>query len=89
MPIFKNIFGCSSKDSTEESNHTYDDIKMLIQRMQMEQQIMQKEFNQLRIEKNNLNRDLKRIDDKIDTKFDIISGKIDNLIMMLTYRKKE
>ena len=81
MTIFDNIFSCSSVDKKEDEcnrhidilNSKYDDNSARIGNLE----------NKIDILENKFHNDINRIEDKITLRFDILSSKIDNLILFL------
>ena len=69
MPIFKNIFACSSQDTEEK-----DDIKRELNLIKNRMELLERDVNM------NLN----RFNDRIENKLSILESKIDNLVLLLT-----
>lgn len=82
MPIFKNIFNCSSKDDTKD-----DEIREEIHEIKSELQQIKKDVAILFHYNNDTRNDIRRLEEKISNKFDMLNMKIDNLIMITNTRK--
>ena len=74
--IFKNLFSCNS-------NQVEKDIQKEIDNLRNELQIIKRDIKILYNFKNESHHDLQRLEDKLDHKFDLLTSKVDNLILIL------
>ena len=86
MGIFKNLFSCNfSDDNTNESR--FDLINKEINELKRIQDELKGDIKQLYRDGNNLKSELIRLETKIDSKFDVMTIKLDNVLMLLTNKK--
>ncbi len=72
MPLLNSIFGgCSSVDNHKE------DVEHRLNKLEIQFDIMERDST------NNI----KRLEDKMTMKFDILSGKLDNILMIMNTKK--
>ncbi len=71
MPIFRNVFACSSQDTEEK-----EELKREIDRLQTRMELIERDFAN----------SVRSLNDRIDMKLSILEGKIDTLVMLLQNR---
>ena len=79
MGFFKNIFSCSFQDPVE------DNVKANMSQIQLDIKKIENDINTLFRVKTDVN-ELKRLEDKINNHFTLLSTKIDNIILILNSR---
>lgn len=67
MPIFKNVFACSSQEKEE------DDLKDRINRLEIKFDLIEREYQA----------NFRSLSDRLDIKLTMLENKIDNLILVL------
>ncbi len=74
MPLLNSIFGgCSSIDTKQEAA---DEIERRLNRLEAKLDIIERDYAM----------SMKRLEDKLSMKFDILSNKLDNFIMLFSQR---
>ncbi len=73
MPVFRNIFACSSQDTTDQEK---EELKREIDRLSTRMELIERDFAMT----------VRQIEQKIDTKLSILESKIDSLVMLLQTR---
>lgn len=75
VSIFKNLFGCYNSKSV--------DLTKEIEEVKKEIDLIKKDIKSLYNFKNESHHNLQRLEDKLDYKFDLLTSKVDNLILIL------
>lgn len=81
MPIFRNIFGCSNRES-EKNEYIREKLEVKTDIIDIKRQMFHMESKINLLEKQLYN-DIRRLEDKIDSKFEGINNKMDSLILFL------
>ena len=78
MGLFKNIFNCVSSSN--------DSIENEITEMKIEIKQIEEKVNSLFQSKHSTFTELKRLEDKINNHFQLVSTKIDNVLLILSHK---
>jgi hypothetical protein len=76
MPFLNSIFSCSSKDE-KKANTSHSNIRFRLGKVESKINLLEQRFFL----------DTNRLEEKIDTKFEMLTIKLDNLIMILNNNK--
>ena len=74
MKIFKNLFNCVKGQSENE---------LKIQQHKSDIELIKRDIRILYDKSSSFTQDIKRLEDKLDNKFDMLNIKIDNILVLL------
>ena len=86
--LFKNFFVCNGIDlererELEKFTRLYNELKDEVKDIKDEVKILKRDINTLFRDNTNIRTDIKNLELKLDSRFDVLTGKLDSLILLL------